>query len=114
MMESQPNKTVRYPAHLKSKAPAINLPLYHTDKSILTFYFLEETPNQVRKTAICKSCKKGVEFIFGSFTHSSYTLSLKFHLQSHPEEFESYLDLLAKNMEPDTKSKYQHLDQKTV
>ena len=108
MMESQPNKTVRYPAHLKSKAPAINLPLYHTDKSILTFYFLEETPNQVRKTAICKSCKKGVEFIFGSFTHSSYTLSLKFHLQSHPEEFESYLDLLAKNMEPDTKSKYQH------
>ena len=77
MMESQPNKTVRYPAHLKSKAPAINLPLYHTDKSILTFYFLEETPNQVRKTAICKSCKKGLFYSF--FIHIipkvSFTIS---------------------------------------
>ena len=46
--------------------------------------------------------------MLGSYTHSSYALFLKFHLQSHPKEFDKYLEVLAKSMEPDNKTKYEH------
>ena len=51
-MESQQKKTVpeRYPEHLKHKTPIINFPLYNTDKSLFTFFLVEETQNP-KKTA---------------------------------------------------------------
>ena len=108
-MESQVKQTlhVRYPEHLKGKTPIINLPLYNTDQSLFTFFLVEETSN-LRKTATCKCCEKKIEFIPGSTVFSSYTLILKSHLQSHPEQFNLYLELLAKNMKPDNKTKFQH------
>ena len=108
-MESQQQQTVpvRYPTHLKKKTPIINLPFYTTDKSLFTFFSVEETRDP-KKTAICHSCEKRIEVIIGSSVFSSYTLSLKNHLQSHPEQFNLYLELLAKNMKPDNKTKYQH------
>ena len=96
-----------YPPHLKAKTPIINLPLYHTDPSLFTFFSIEETSSP-RKTASCNFCGKQINFIPGSYVHSSYTLSLKRHLQSHPSQFDLYLELLARNMQPDTRTKYQH------
>ena len=81
--------------------------LQHRYQSLFTFFLVEETSN-LRKTATCKCCEKKIEFIPGSTVFSSYTLILKSHLQSHPEQFNLYLELLAKNMKPDNKTKFQH------
>ena len=105
-MENE-NMLVNYPDHVKRKDPVINLPFYKTDESIFTFYSISEL-NGPRKVANCTVCMKNIEFVKGSSVFSSYTSALKFHLQSHPYQFKTYLECIAKKMEPDTKTKFQH------
>ena len=106
-MESQTHLNMRYPPHLKEKTPIIHLPLYKTDESIFKFYSIEEISSP-RKQASCNFCEKKINFTQGSTVHSAFTSSLKFHLQTHPGQFDIYLGMLAGNMKPDTKTKYQH------
>ena len=106
-MENQTNQNMRYPPHLKGKTPIINLPLYNTDVSIFTFFSIEELSNPIR-IASCNFCEKKIDFIQGSTVFSAFTSKLKFHLQTHPSQFDIYLGMLAENMKPDNKTKYQH------
>ena len=101
------NISVKYPDHVKRKAPVINLPFYKTDESIFTFYSINEL-NGPRKIATCTFCRKNIEFVKGSSVFSSYASALKFHLRSHPEQFNTYLECIAQKMKPDTKTKFQH------
>ena len=105
------NIPVNYPDHMKRKDPVINLPFYKTDETIFTFYSINEL-NGPRKVANCTICMKNIEFVKGSSVFSSYTSALKFHLQSHPEQFKTYLECIAKKMKPDTKTRFQHFIQK--
>ena len=56
-----------YPAHIKSRAPEINLPYPRSTKTIIYEYFIitgeEGTP---RKVAICKTCQKEIRMMHGS------------------------------------------------
>ena len=101
------NSSVKYPDHVKRKAPVINLPFYKTDESIFTFYSVNELHGP-RKVATCTFCRKNIEFVKGSSVFSSYASALKFHLRSHPEQFNTYLECIAQKMKPDTKTKFQH------
>ena len=103
-MESQTNQNMRYPPHLKAKTPIINLPLYNTDESIFKFFSIEEITSP-RKQASCNFCEKKIPFTQGSTVYSAFTSCLKFHLQTHPGQFDTYLGMLARNMKPDTKTK---------
>ena len=106
-MANKTEQNMRYPPHLKGKVPIINLPLYNTDKSIFTFFSIEENSCPL-KEASCNFCGKKLAFIQGSTVFSAFTSYLKFHLKTHPEQFDSYLGMLAANMMPDNRTKYQH------
>ena len=103
------NSKGKYPDHKKRhKNPIINLPFYKTNDSIFNFYNIDEDVFGPRKVATCKTCEINIEFIKGSNVFSSYTSTLKFHLQNHPEEFQTYLNHVAKDMKADTTTKFEH------
>ena len=99
---------LKYPKHYKYRAPQINLPYKQTDPSIFYFYSLRDDDHHPTKTASCNVCGKEFEVIPGSNVYSSYTVSLKFHLQLHKEQWLDYLDCLKTKMAPDTKTKFEH------
>ena len=99
---------MKYPEYFKFRAPQINLPYKKTDPSIFTFYSMRDVDLLPTKIASCNVCGKEFEVIPGSNVHSSYTASLKFHLQLHTEQWLDYLDSLKAKMVPDTKSQFEH------
>ena len=105
---SNQSGNMKYPKHYKYRAPQINLPYKKTDSSIFNFYSLRNVDFHPTKTASCNVCGKEFEVIPGSNVHSSYTSSLKFHLQLHKEQWLDYLDCLKTRMAPDTKSNLEH------
>ena len=103
-----------YPAHIKSRAPEINLPYPRSTKTIIYEYFIitgeEGTP---RKVAICKTCQKEIRMMHGSNVYSSYTSGLTSHLQKHSLEWGDFLAQLGSTMMPDTKSTMEHYQSRT-
>jgi hypothetical protein len=99
---------MKYPEHYKYRAPQINLPYKKTDLSIFKFYSMRDVEYLPVKIASCNVCEKEFEVIPGSYVHSSYTATLKFHLQLHEEQWLDYLDCLKVKMVPDTKNQFEH------
>ena len=62
----------------------------------------------ILEPAKCKQCGKVIFMIKGSHVTSSYTSGLTCHLQTHPVNFQEYLDRLKNTITPDNKTKFEH------
>ena len=102
-----------YAKHFKFRAPEINLP-FSKPTLVFAYYDIDVQSNDPRKTATCKTCRKEIELILGSDVNSSFTFGLTFHLKDHPSEWGDFLTMLAKTIDPDVKTKYEHYVQMTT
>lgn len=95
-----------YHSYLKFYAPQINLPYPRCVKSVIFEFYenLDTDKYQVK----CKECGKLIIVLKGSHVTSSYTSGLTFHLQTHPNLFQEYLDQLKLTMVPDNKTIHEH------